>query len=275
MERIKAAIEKAKKSQADKSVSKTQSKVSAAIVLSAEKNELDDVSYTSTRIAEMDSAHLERNRIIAFNKNDHASWAIDSIRTQVLQAMEENGWRTIAVVSPTPESGKSVISINLAISIAQQSQWSAMLVDFDLRRPRVGSYLGLKMDKSLNDYLEGVADIPDILVNPQLPRLVILPTAHSVKKSSETLSSKKIEGLINELRNKYTSRIVIFDLPPVLTSDDVIAVLPKIDCALLVIGNGMSSKSDIEETMHLMGSTNIVGVVLNKAEVQTNNYYYE
>ena len=275
MERIKAAIEKAKKSQADKSVSKTQSKVSAAIVLSAEKNELDDVSYTSTRIAEMDSAHLERNRIIAFNKNDHASWAIDSIRTQVLQAMEENGWRTIAVVSPTPESGKSVISINLAISIAQQSQWSAMLVDFDLRRPRVGSYLGLKMDKSLNDYLEGVADIPDILVNPQLPRLVILPTAHSVKKSSETLSSKKIEGLINELRNKYTSRIVIFDLPPVLSSDDVIAVLPKIDCALLVIGNGMSSKSDIEETMHLMGSTNIVGVVLNKAEVQTNNYYYE
>lgn len=273
MERIKSAIEKAKYLQSTVSVRKQQVKI---IKSKLEKNnELENFSYLITRVVDLDPIHLEKNRIIAFNKNDNSSWAIDNIRTQVLQIMEEKGWRTIAVVSPTSESGKSVISINLAISIAQQSQWSAMLVDFDLRRPKVGKYLGLTMDKSLNDYLEDKAEVSEILVNPHHPRLVIFPTARSVAKSSEILSSKKISDLISELRDKYSSRIVIFDLPPVLTSDDVIAVLPKIDCTLLIIGNGMSSKSDIEETIHLLGSTNLLGVVLNKSKPVKNNYYYD
>src|SRR4030065_2845194 len=106
--------------------------------------------------------------------------------------MEENDWRTLAITAPTPQAGKTVVAINLAMSIAQQTNKSAMLVDFDLRRPKVGSYLGIPMEKSLNDLLDGTAELSDVLVNPGIPRLGGLATQNPVKKSSETLSSKKI-----------------------------------------------------------------------------------
>ncbi len=275
MERIKAAIEKSKQARRSTTASRMPKTQQTTARVEIVGDELENLEYVQTRTVELDPVHLEKHRIVALNKYDMATWAFDSIRTQVLQMMEEKGWRTLAIVSPTPESGKTLTSINLAISIAQQSQRTAMLVDLDFRRPRVGSYLGLSMPKSLNNYLDGSADLAEVLVNPKLPRFVVLPTAKPVSSPSEVLSSKKVENLIQDLRNRYESRIVIFDLPPMLTADDAIAILPKIDCALLVVGNGMSSQSDIEETMHLLTGINLLGVVLNKAEVEPRSYYYE
>jgi len=104
--------------------------------------------------------------------------------------------------------------------------------------------------------------------------LVIVPTMKPVSKSAEILSSKKITGLITELRARYESRIVIFDCPPVLNSDDAMVLLPQVDCILLVIANGMSTQSEIEETLHHLPKANLLGVVLNKAEVESKAYYY-
>ena len=130
------------------------------------------------------------------------------------------------------------------------------------------------MEKSLNDLLEGNAELPDVLVNPGIPRLVVLPTRTPVTKSSETLSSKKIANLINELRERYASRIVIFDLPPVLVTDDAIALLPQIDCVLMVVANGMSTRREIEDSIRLLPAANLIGTVLNKAEIESTGYYY-
>jgi hypothetical protein len=80
--------------------------------------------------------------------------------------MEEHGWRTLAIVSPVPECGKTVVAINLAISIAHHTDKTAMLVDFDLRKPKIGEYLGLPAGKSLNEVLEGDADVSEAFVNP-------------------------------------------------------------------------------------------------------------
>ena len=97
---------------------------------------------------------LEKYRVFALNKNDPTSVTFGLLRTQILQKMEEKGWRTLAITSPTPAVGKTVIGINLAMSIAQETNRTAMLVDFDLRQPRMGYYLGLPMEKSLNDWLD-------------------------------------------------------------------------------------------------------------------------
>jgi len=167
-----------------------------------------------------------------------------------------------------------VVAINLATSIAHQTQRTAMLVDFDLRRPMVASYLGLKRQVSFNDVLSGQAEVPQALVNPGLPRLVVLPTARPVPKSSEVLSSSRVAGIIEELHDRYQDRIVIFDLPPVLAADDVLAVLPRIDCALMVVGSGMSNQKEIEEAMRHVGSANLLGVVLNKDEAPVSKTYY-
>ncbi|BBH45949.1 CpsD/CapB family tyrosine-protein kinase [Pseudomonas sp. KU43P] len=232
-----------------------------------------EFDYVRTKVAPLRAEHLERNRIVSFNKNSNMSGAIDLLRTQVLKAMDENGWRTLGITSPTPEAGKTVLAVNLAMSIAHHSTKTALLVDFDLRRPRVGSTLGLPMDKALNDVLSGKAWLEEALVNPTLPRFVVLPTREPVPMSTEMLSSPKVDDMITELRDRYESRICIFDLPPLLSSDDAMTVLPKLDCVLLVVANGMNSKKDIEDCLYHLANANLVGAVLNKADEQPRAYY--
>lgn len=229
--------------------------------------------YVRTKVVPLRPDHLERHRIVAYKKNSAISSAFDLLRTQVLQAMEENGWRTLAITSPTPEAGKTVLAINLAMSIAHHTTKTALLVNFDLRRPRVGACLGLPMEKSLNDYLANEAELCDAMVNPTLPRFVVLPTREPIPLSTELLSSPLVSNLIHELRERYESRITIFDLPPLLSSDDAITLLPKFDCVLLVVANGMNSKKDIEDSLYHLGTSNLIGTVLNKAEEQPRTYY--
>lgn len=279
MERIKQAIERVKAQQssvAGRSPHSQPDMPGAAFFprFSKSHDDLEHVSYKYTRVEKLQEAHLKTNHIVAFNKNDPKSISFDLLRTHVLQKMEENGWRTLAITSPTPESGKTMIAINLAMSIAQQTNKTAMLVDFDLRRPKIGAYLGISMEKSLNDLLEGTAELQDVLINPGIPRLVVLPTKSPVNKSSETLSSKNMESLIKDLRERYESRIVIFDLPPMLVADDVIVLLPNIDCVLMVVANGMSTRREIEDSLRHIPAAKLVGTVLNKAETEPIPYYY-
>lgn len=277
MERIKQAIEKNKRGNpgVPGRVVKTRADIKHPGGPSPQTPEdLENVQYRETSIVKLSTEHLENHRIVAFNKNNAMSLNFDLLRTLVLQKMEEKGWRTLAITSPTPEAGKTVVAINLAMSIAQQTNKSAMLVDFDLRRPKVGSYLGLPMEKSMNDLLDGTAELADVLVNPDMPRLVVLATKTPVRKSAETLSSKKISDLIKDLRERYESRIVIFDLPPVLVTDDAIALFPQIDCVLMVVANGRSTKREIEDSIRLLPAENFLGTVLNKAEVVLADYYY-
>lgn len=279
MERIKQAIEKVKNqrsSGADPLAQPHHDHQGTTFPPSSARahDELQDVSYKHTRVVKLRAEHLEKNRIVAFSKNDPKSMIFDVLRTHVLQKMEENGWRTLAITSPTPEAGKTVVAINLAMSIAQQTNKTAMLVDFDLRRPKIGAYLGIPMEKSLNDLLDGTAELADVLVNPDMPRLVVLPTRNPVKNSSETLSSKRIADLIKDLRERYESRIVIFDLPPMLVTDDAIALLPQIDCVLMVVANGMSTKREVEDSLRHLPAANLIGTILNKAESEPVGYYY-
>ncbi|MES2502747.1 MAG: protein tyrosine kinase, partial [Pseudomonadota bacterium] len=171
MEKIKDALAKAKVEHAETKVSSKA--LPPNVVMQQEikgfpntENELGSISYLNTPVIKLDSAHLEKNRIVAQSKSDMNSYSFDSLRTQILQKMEENNWRTIAVVSPTPQSGKTLVSINLAISIAHQPQKTAILVDFDLRRPKVAAYLGIHTEKSMNDYLQDKAPLKDVMVNP-------------------------------------------------------------------------------------------------------------
>ena len=149
-----------------------------------------------------------------------------------------------------------------------------MLVDFDLRKPRIAEYLGIKREKSINNFLAGNAELSEIIVNPSIPRLTVVPTNKPVSQSSETLSSSNIQKLIIELKERYDSRIVIFDLPPLLNADDAMVLLPQVDCILLVVGNGQNTESEIAETMRLLTKSNILGVVVNRAEVEARAYYY-
>jgi len=273
MEKIKAALAKVKSSRAAPKKSEISVKTTVAKVKKTSRD-IDNINYTNTAVVKLDPIHLEKNRIIShLNHNVNAS-VFDSMRTQILQKMEENNWQTIAVVSPTPESGKTLVSINLAMSIARQPQKTVVLADFDLRKPKVAAYLGIDTKQSLNDYLEGNAELEDVLVNPGIQRIVILPTMHPTHRASEILSSNKVSALIEELKDRYESRVIIFDLPPILSVDDAMVLLPQVDCVLMVIANGVSTQTEIEDSLHLLPRDNVVGVVYNMADSENKPYYY-
>lgn len=282
MEKIKQAIAKAKsvrittEPQAMDKVKADNPRVSPALNQDAvaEEHALENLEYTNTKIMKLNPSILERNRIVAFDKSNKISSIFDLLRTQVLQKMEENGWRSIAVVSPTAESGKTFVSINLAMSIAHQPKKSVMLVDFDLRRPKVATYLGLQSPISMNDYLAGNADFPDILVNPGIPKMVVIPTNKPVARSAEVLSTERVKSFIKEVKDRYHNRILVVDLPPVLAVDDSMIVLPQVDCVLMVVSNGVNNEKEILETKRRLQQYNLIGVVFNKAEVIAESYYY-
>lgn len=225
-----------------------------------------DYDYTHTRCEKLDDRLMNRNRIVGLSQESPHSVTFDILRTKILRKMDENGWRTLAITSPTPGSGKTVVAINLAMSISKRTERTTLLVDFDLRKPQVAKYLGLSGGKSLNDVFQGKSEISEAMVNPGLPRLVILPSYKAETNPAELLSSNRTSTMINSIKDRYDDRMVIFDLPSLLQTDDAMTVLPQIDCVLLIIGDGEASKSDIENSLCDLPALNIVGVVLNKAE---------
>ncbi len=270
MERIKEAISKARKSQ-KKSPGSDQRK--RALEDNIDESS-DTIVYSDTRSVPLDPHHMEANRIITFDSEDPDAVSFDILRTQILSKMKENDWKTVAITSPTPDCGKTVVSLNLALSIAKQTDKTALIVDFDLRKPRVGNYLGLPQEHSLYEYLENQAELKDMLVNPGLPRLVVLPNFTPIKNSAETLTSRKVKSLVQDLKDRYESRIVIFDLPPLMAGDDAIAFLPQVDCVLLVVASGDTTPAEVKESRRQLQSSNMLGVVLNKASEKRTPYYY-
>jgi protein-tyrosine kinase len=274
MERIKEALDKVKKQQSGP-LTPGRSDPSAGSVLAASSsgkgNDIDSITQPTVML---DPDHLERNRIVAHDSNNLNAVAFDLLRTRVLHKMADNGWRTIGVISAEPEAGKSVVAINLAMSIARLPERTSLLVDLDLRRPSVMKYLGLKHNRSLKDMLQETCDFRDVLVYPQMTGFMVAGSDGFLPNSAEILASSVTERFIEDVKNRYQDRIVIFDLPPLFNSDDAIAVLPKIDCVLLVVANGMSCLKDIEECLRHLPAANLVGTVLNKAQNEREAYTY-
>lgn len=275
MEKIIRAVKETQRKRAENS---TEQVIPSGILNKPEhdnSNSEERIIYDKTRVVTLNNELLAKNRIVSFNKNNYLSTGFDILRTQVIDKMMKNGWRTMAITSPVPACGKTMVSINLSASIAHHTNRTAMLVDFDLRRPSVAKYLGLSSSNpSLNEVLAGDADISDALINPGLDRLVILPTSMPIKNSSEVLSSRKVSNLINEFRERYSERIVLFDLPPLLGTDDAMIMLSQVDCVLVVVGNGMVSKNDLEESMRYVDSEKLLGSVLNKSNMSSNKSGY-
>src|SRR5262249_5362367 len=139
--------------------------------------------------------------------------------------------------------GKTLTAINLALSIARQPERSVLLVDMDLPRPQVGNYLGIKSQQGLLSVLEGRTALADAIVQSRIGdhQFLVLPTEAPRLASSELVASRAMSTMLQDFRRDFRSRIVILDMPPMLSSDEVIALLPQIDCVLLVAAVGTST----------------------------------
>ncbi len=261
MERIKQALEKARQER------QARQGTAAPAPTPATGPQETAAGPAVTEQVRVDSNVLQNNRIIAGLEPGAFSDAYNMLRTRVLQSFRENNWNTLAVTSPGEDAGTTLTAINLAISIAREIDHTVLLVDANLRRPRLLEQLGLAGRNGLSDYLTGDVSLGELLIRPDgIEHLVILPGGRPLTNSAEMLNSPKMEQLVAEMKARYPDRIIIFDLPPVLGSSDALAFAPHVDAALLVVSEGATRKQDVETAVDMLSVTNVLGTVLNKAE---------
>ena len=226
---------------------------------------IGDINYTKTRVITPNAAVLRENRVINSPGGDPVVDAYKVLCIQVLQRLRGLGGNALAVVSPGEHEGKTLTAINLAISLAKEVDQTVLLVDANLREPAVHRYLGIRPEGGLRDYLIDSVPLDRILINPGINRLVVLPGGRPLQNSTEMLGSTKMEALVHELKSRYPSRVVLFDLPPVLSVADAMAFSPYVDAALLVVQENKTGRAEMRRAMELLKSVEVLGTVLNGA----------
>lgn len=275
MEKIKQALERARQENAAQR--QNVSETTRDETKSDGQASVADISYRQTRVLNIDRGVLRENRIIVGSGEFAAAeTAYKILRTQVEQRLAARGWNSLAISSPGAGSGKTTTAINLSLALAQELHRTVLLVDLDFRNPSVHKSFQFDVKFGLIDYLLDGVPLSDILINPGVDRLVILPAgANAVPNSSELLSSPDMIRLVDELKSRYPSRIIVFDLPPLLWSDDMLAFAPYVDTTLLVVSEGLTTKEELRRVMEVMGENNVLGTVLNRSSEVQPAYYYK
>ena len=217
----------------------------------------------------------ESRVLLSENQDERVRSAYKMLRTRVLHRIRQNDWHVIGVTSPLQGDGKSLTSINLALSLAAETTLSVVLLELDLRRPAVCSHFNVNPAKGLPDYLDGAASLDEVLFRPEgTERLAVLPNTEIYDNSSEMLSSTKIAALVDQLKGNDEGRVVICDLPPYLATDDALAFVPLADAFLIVVSEGKTSRDALAKGVDILQEMPLLGLVLNRSEGATTGYYY-
>ena len=224
------------------------------------------IVYTRTKSLDVPLSVLRQRRVMAAYDKGPFVDAFKILRTQVMHRLRENGWNVLGITSPGDGEGKTLTAVNLAISLAMEATQTVLLVDANLRNPSIHDVFGLKDCAGLADYLLDDVPVENLLVHPGIGRFVLLPGGRAIQNSTEILTSPKMVALVEEFKHRYPSRIVIFDLPPLLQTADVLAFSPYTDALLLVVEEGKTSAGDVQRALSLVKESRpILGTVLNKA----------
>jgi protein-tyrosine kinase len=216
---------------------------------------------------------LERNRVLQADDRSEAAQAFRMLRTQVLQRMREHGWRTLGIVSARSLDGKTTVAANLAVAISADPRHTAVLVDLDLHRPAVARLFGASGAEGIDEVLHERATVDSVMLRPTgIDRLRLLPAQDSGQRASAGLVARpSCEALLAELKGRYTNRIIVVDMPPVLDNDDALTLAPLCDCLLFVVSEGRTARADVSRALTLLGATPVLGTVLNNCSTLAPN----
>jgi len=222
---------------------------------------------------------MRKSRLVSFFGGTDAV-PYDMLRTRILRQAAKNGWRRVAITSPDSACGKSTIAANVAFSLGRQSDIRALVLDFDLRRAGLSRMLGQRPDPAIADFLAGNTEFADVAVRYGTNVALGLGRA-GVRNPAELLQSERTPALLSALEDAYQPDVILFDLPPMMASDDNFAFLHNVDCALIVAAAERTSldRIDVAER-HVANLTSVMGLVLNRTRYSSQgahgyeyNYY--
>ncbi|MGH1577967.1 CpsD/CapB family tyrosine-protein kinase [Planktotalea sp.] len=228
----------------------------------------------------VNEAHLEKHRVISASRHNPAHVAFDVLRTRLVQALAEKGWRRVVITSPTKDCGKTFISTNLAISLSRQERLRTVLMDLDLRNPSVAPLLGVTDPGAMGDYLRGSVSVSEHFRRMGQNMLKIgSNVAFALNDTrepfaSEMLGAQATSDAIHQMEAELEPDVVIYDMPPALYHDDVMAFREHYDAVLLVVGGGTTKANEVRELKRRFGEDKpLLGVILNKAEGLSISHY--
>ena len=273
---------------ADESIEQQREKVELVTTLPPTPQEPIEVTKISNpsrkkkqlvRESEQQSGRWDDRLSLATTSTGPVAESIRALRTRILFPPSGKVPRTILVTSASPGEGKSFISANLAISLAQGVDNYCLLVDCDLRKPALHTLFGLSNSTGLSDYLQHKKQIPELLTPSGVDKLSILLAGPRSINPAELLGSASMTSLVDELAQRYEDRVVLLDSPPLHAASETTVLAQHVDGVVLVVRYGASRREYVKALADAIGRDKILGVVFNAYRATLLDYkvfgYYE
>lgn len=218
-----------------------------------------------------------RPLIVEVDPRSPRAEAFRSLRTNLQFVDAANHPRTLVITSSLTGEGKSTVSANLALTMAQAGS-RVCLIEADLRRPKVLDYMGMEGSVGLTDALIGRADVMDVLQPYGSTNLWVLGAGPIPPNPSELLGSTAMRSLLNNLTSRFD--YVVIDAPPTLPVTDAVVLCKLVDGAIIVAGSGIVQRDQLARTLEALRSVNghILGIIMNRvpltSRVQYESYAY-
>ncbi|MCG7908130.1 MAG: XrtA-associated tyrosine autokinase, partial [Candidatus Thiodiazotropha taylori] len=156
----------------------------------------------------------------------------------------------VSIASSLPSEGKTFTAMNLALSIATELDTTVLLIDGDVLKYSLSRLLGIQNEPGLIDLLsQKECNVSDVIIHTQIPRLKLIAAGHRSDKSTELLASKEMERLLDELSNRYSDRIIIFDSSPILATSEAAVLNQHMGQILLVVEAGETPVDAIKDSL--------------------------
>ena len=205
--------------------------------------------------------------------------SIRMLRTKIYYPESGKPPRSILVMSAIPGEGKSFVTANLGVSIAQGIDKEALLVECDMRRPNLSRIFGLSNSRGLVDYLQSGTPIEHLIQPTSMPKLSVLTSGKPPKNPAELIGTQKMASLIDDLERQNPDRLIILDSPPMQAASESDVLAKKVDKIILVIRWGYARREHAKQLVEKIGRDKILGVVFNafemsRLESKLQGYYY-
>lgn len=190
------------------------------------------------------------------------------LRTQILNTLEARKVRCIAVTSPSASNGKSYVAANLATALCGVED--VCLVDLHLRRPVVAEWFETPDSSGVSGCLSGRGTLQEANFHIRSRRLNVFPAGAAQSDTTPLLTSGLLGTFMSQLRSLAGEPVCVIDCPPVLESDDMLLIAKHVDGVLLIAEEGSTTRDEISDSVRMLGTTPILGTLLNKSIVPKN-----
>jgi protein-tyrosine kinase len=220
--------------------------------------------------------HLRVHPLPALHQSSPAGEQYKILREQIRKITGKRTSYILAVTSPIKGDGKSTVAANLAAAMVLNHEERVLLIDGDLRSPRLHDIFGIKSVPGLVEYLSAnlSADLLSYIQSTSLSGLRILPAGKPSTHSSELVGNEKMKTLVKEIPTRFPGHLVIVDTPPILSTSDSLVLAQQVDGIVMVIRWGRTPRASLTDALKVLGSNKVIGVILNGAEIGTESQYY-